>query len=527
MKRLGYNIVVGVLVVTSLVFSYFIIVNTILSTSVLPNLKVKNEEASLVNLGNDISVSDEFDNNLAVNFEGTEIKVPIAELGIKISDEKLAEYGKGADILKVVTEGLSLLTSPEVEGVLEFNLDAFLSRLPFQISDSRYAYITDNSIMNCESNSFNFPVNKDKLNSIFREALVDSTPANVTYDDLLQIPSQKNLLVLCKNYNDKLAIINKAFSKYLANSNLSSQLRYSLANEEGILEANDIVKLKNTLNQVKSFVDINTDEGLYEFHGDQIYLLAPYKQGRFMNVDETFNNLNSWLQSPSEDLPFSFSIRDPQILSYGKNIVDFTKKISSGKTRIDLVRNGVPNFVIQFTEYGLIEVQNLVVQPKQEFSFLNTIAPQANGLTKNGYPIAGGICNSTTTIFRAALEAGFPITERYYHTYNVPSYDWPYPINIVDSAYLTTPPVDLKFVNDLDYPILMRITFDRQKDFQYNTVDFYTNANAPTRVTELKNWKKWNEYGPGFFEASFDRIVYENGTMIREDQFYSRYFGMF
>ena len=46
-------------------------------------------------------------------------------------------------------------------------------------------------------------------------------------------------------------------------------------------------------------------------------------------------------------------------------------------------------------------------------------------------------------------------------------------------------------------------------------------------ITELKNFKKWNEYSRGYFESSFDRVVYQAGGVLREDNFYSRYLGMF
>ena len=40
-----------------------------------------------------------------------------------------------------------------------------------------------------------------------------------------------------------------------------------------------------------------------------------------------------------------------------------------------------------------------------------------------GRDVGGGVCQVSTTIFRAALYAGMPITERHAHTYRLTSYE--------------------------------------------------------------------------------------------------------
>jgi vancomycin resistance protein YoaR len=97
-------------------------------------------------------------------------------------------------------------------------------------------------------------------------------------------------------------------------------------------------------------------------------------------------------------------------------------------------------------------------------------------------------------------------------------------MNIVDAAYLTTPVVDFKFINDLNYPILIKTEITRPGDnWQYHTLKVYTSSEAPDRTVEFYDWKKWNEYSSKVFEAHFKRKVIQNGEEIRNDEFYSKY----
>ena len=206
-------------------------------------------------------------------------------------------------------------------------------------------------------------------------------------------------------------------------------------------------------------------------------------------------------------------------------LYDFTQQVASGRTRIDIIRNGYVNYGVYNAQAGIEDIDYEIIEPGEEFSYINTIKPQPNGQMQSGRQIAVGICNSTTTLFRAVLEAGFPITERQSHTFSVKSYEWNYPINIVDAAYFTTPEVDLRFVNDLDYPILLRSEISRKDDgYQYHTIHVLTSSENVTREVKLTNWKIIYRYSAWTYKGTFDRIVTEkSGEIVREETFTSAY----
>jgi vancomycin resistance protein YoaR len=67
----------------------------------------------------------------------------------------------------------------------------------------------------------------------------------------------------------------------------------------------------------------------------------------------------------------------------------------------------------------------------------------------------GGLCQVSSTAFRAALAAGLPITERVNHAFAISYYTWPYSVPGID-ATIYYPAVDLKFTNDTGSYILMQ-----------------------------------------------------------------------
>ncbi|MFL5761215.1 MAG: VanW family protein [Thermomicrobiales bacterium] len=82
-------------------------------------------------------------------------------------------------------------------------------------------------------------------------------------------------------------------------------------------------------------------------------------------------------------------------------------------------------------------IDGSLVPPGGEYSFnrsmgeiLATDGFVPAGATENGIPgtsVGGGVCQVSTTVFRAALKAGMPIVERWPHTYRSPYYeqgDW-------------------------------------------------------------------------------------------------------
>ncbi len=137
-----------------------------------------------------------------------------------------------------------------------------------------------------------------------------------------------------------------------------------------------------------------------------------------------------------------------------------TELVSEGKSDF----TGSAPYRVTNIQAGLVLLDGVLIAPGDEFSFDDTIGDidETNGFVK-GYAIVqsrtqlefgGGICQDSTTVFRAAFWAGLPITERWGHSFYISWYDKYGPTGM-DATIFTGGP-DLKFLNDTGRWLLMQ-----------------------------------------------------------------------
>jgi vancomycin resistance protein YoaR len=153
----------------------------------------------------------------------------------------------------------------------------------------------------------------------------------------------------------------------------------------------------------------------------------------------------------------------------------------------------------------------------------------------------GGVCQVSTTFFRALLSAGLPIVERHAHAYRVGYYEENgYPPGI--DATVFVPSVDLKFLNDTGHYILVQSKIDL--DNLYLEFDLYgtsdgrtvsmttpvvTNQVAPPPdlyqddPTLPAGQIKQTDFAAWGADVSFTRTVTRNGKVIISDKYISNY----
>jgi len=110
--------------------------------------------------------------------------------------------------------------------------------------------------------------------------------------------------------------------------------------------------------------------------------------------------------------------------------------------------------------------------------------------------VGGGVCQVSTTLFRTAFFAGFPIVERYAHAYRV--YYYEQNASGLDTtlagldATVYFPVVDFKFTNDTPYWLLMETYFDPVR--QSLTWKFYSTSD--NRVVQWETSGLQNQVSP-------------------------------
>jgi vancomycin resistance protein YoaR len=161
--------------------------------------------------------------------------------------------------------------------------------------------------------------------------------------------------------------------------------------------------------------------------------------------------------------------------------------------------------------------------------------------------VGGGVCQVSTTLFRTAFFAGFPIVERYSHAYRVSYYEMiasggidPRLAGLDATVYF--PLVDFKFKNDSPYWILMETyvnvnartltwKFYSTKDGRSVTWDTTGPVNvvsAPPPLFEenlelKKNDMKQVDWAANGADVTVTRTVYQNGNVLFQDRVVTHY----
>ena len=184
-----------------------------------------------------------------------------------------------------------------------------------------------------------------------------------------------------------------------------------------------------------------------------------------------------------------------------------------------------------------------IIESGQTFSYNRDIGPRT---VERGFlegqmiwggvlipSIGGGVCQTATTIFNAAFEAGLPILARSNHAFYISHYP------MGRDATVSWGGPEFVFRNDLKKAILIDVTYT---DATF-TVTFYgtkqgrrveSTTSEPTNYTQPElqyavdpgaprnSIRRTSAGGPGF-DVTVYRKVFERGKLLREDDFFTRY----
>lgn len=160
-----------------------------------------------------------------------------------------------------------------------------------------------------------------------------------------------------------------------------------------------------------------------------------------------------------------------------------------------------------------------------------------HGKTRGEGVLGGGLCSASTTMFNAALRAGFQMGARYNHSYYITRY----PVGLDATIWVSGSSVkNMTFTNDSDYPIVIRsINKKRSVTFQvWGVGDGRTVTLSDPVVTnevEALQWYQFTddlapretdriEFGADGFDSVVNRTVRDaNGNIIHTDSFQSDY----
>ncbi len=230
----------------------------------------------------------------------------------------------------------------------------------------------------------------------------------------------------------------------------------------------DLSALERYLGTLSPALSKPAVDGRFDFDPQSRTLtaLSSSAEGRKLNVEATIKRLEAAIFDPlNRRVPMIFEQIEP--------------RFHEGLTAAEL---GITELVSESTTYywgswpnrrsnialGAGKLNGIVIAPGEEFSFndhLGDITPEAGylegsvilgGATVTG--IGGGICQVSTTMFRAAYGGGYAITERNSHGYRVGYYEYANAGPGLDAA-IWQPDVDLRFQNNTPHHLLIESSF--------------------------------------------------------------------
>lgn len=311
-------------------------------------------------------------------------------------------------------------------------------------------------------------------------------------------------------------------------------------------------KIKDYISQLATLINQSPQDALFRFESGRVVAFKPSKSGSLLNQEESVQLIKeglTQLEKPDEneksiDLPLQ--LIEPEIEIGDINRFGIIQKIGEGHSTF----TGSITSRIHNIQLSSSRLSGILVPPGGIFSFNQSLGEvsQTTGfqqayIIKEGRTIlgdGGGVCQVSTTLFRAVLRAGLPILERHPHAYRVSYYEQSYQPGF--DATVFAPGIDLKFKNDTPAYILVQATINTQTKtlaFElYGTDDgrivsiskariwdqvppppdlYQDDPNLPAGTIKQIDWKAWGA------KVAFDWKVTRNSEVLQERTFYSAY----
>ncbi len=298
--------------------------------------------------------------------------------------------------------------------------------------------------------------------------------------------------------------------------------------------SNYLVALSPKINVVSQNAKLGAKDG-------QVVVVVPDKEGRALNIMKSTNSIIERLDN-NTDLAEKNTVNlvvdaaKAFIRSDNLSEIGLTDQISVGYSTF----TGSPANRQHNIKVGALKFNGTLIKPNEEFSFIKTLGPvdASTGylpelVIKENKTIpeyGGGMCQVSSTAFRAALNAGLPILERTPHSYPV-SYYKPYGVDA--TVYIPKP--DLVFKNDTGHYILIQTKIEGTKlSFEFygtkpkRSVKFAGSENGSGAVEIVEKVTPLiydaGARGNGSFSAIVWRFIYdESGKLVISSKFVSKY----
>lgn len=279
-----------------------------------------------------------------------------------------------------------------------------------------------------------------------------------------------------------------------------------------------VASLADTLNQSARNAALTMQDG-------KLVISQASRTGIKLDQTQAVSDITKSLQAPSaRQVTLKLDTVAADVNEDNLDSLGIKELISTGDTFFP----GSPSTRLTNVRAGARRFNGVLLKPGETFSFgalLGDVGPATGYVpelviigNKEVKQYGGGLCQVSSTAFRAALAAGLPITERVNHSFAISYYTWPYAAPGVD-ATIYYPDVDFKFVNDTGRYILMQTTmsgYSLKFDF-FGTKTKSGTIRGPQFITGSNDATKPSR-------TVFYRDVLDlDGKVVKTDTFYTNY----
>lgn len=443
------------------------------------------------------------------------------------------------EIKDFLIESFSNFKKPSQNAKLIHNNGAYLNSIEFDVEEEQYGQVIDHGegLDKLKQNLSVLDMSPIKLS-------IDSSGPEIKKSDCININEKaKNILAQ--------APINLEYNKYVWNINfrilkdwltLKKNIN-ATSTEDKIIVSLDQKKVSEVLSElIASEIDREPINAKFEIKNGKVIEFQASRDGRKLKTEETFTKLeNELIYNGNKNIELAVQELKSELQTEEINEFGIKEIIGTGHSNFA----GSPNNRRHNIKTGANAVNGTLLKPGEEFSLIKTLG-DINAETgylpelviKDNKTIpeyGGGLCQIGTTVFRATIRSGLPVTLRRNHSYRVSYYE---PAGTDATIYDPWP--DYRFINDTKNHILIQsriegddIYFDfwGTKDGRKTNITDPIISNitkpAPTKIIETLDLpvgeKKCTEHAHNGADAYFDYTVTYADETEKYERFSSHY----
>lgn len=281
---------------------------------------------------------------------------------------------------------------------------------------------------------------------------------NILSNEIALSSDKKNYTLAAKDFAPWLEFIGTPPPQNSAKIDLKNIGRQEGVQSWNLAVAVNFAPLGDYLNSISGEINQDPQDAKFQVQDGQVTAFQLSQTGYQLDQNQAKNLISAAILGSTKTVKLPIKVTQPEITSDSASAMGLTELVGEGKTSW----RGSPSNRIHNLSLGAEKLSGIIVKPGEEFSTVKAIGyigastgflPEL--VIKNSTQVVpdygGGLCQVSTTLFRAALNSGLKITDRTPHSFRVSYYEPPVGMD----ATIYDPAPDFKFVNNYSTPILI------------------------------------------------------------------------